>query len=332
METELSPGSCKPKAAVPPAVSREDAPPPHGKRGRSGAASVEWTRPRPTLVAATNDVPSSRPAPLLHVVEKTMRASFERFELKYWVPEEIAREVVRFCRPYLMPDPFCRDTPGHTQRNTSLYLETADLDFVQQHVDSAPDRFKLRVRVYGSPPAGPAFFEIKRKIKSVIFKRRAAVTMDAVPALLDGTYEALPASLRAEQLRNLEAFLYLMTVYRAAPRVLVTFEREAYASLEPVEDIRVTVDRGISCQAADGPQLAGDPALSWIPIDSARQHGEPGRRVLIELKYRGVAPWWMEEMVQRLAMWRIANSKYVAAISSQLDDPFVELARTAVYG
>lgn len=58
--------------------------------------------------------------------------------------------------------------------------------FLDLHTQKAPDRSKLRIRAYGSPPSGPAFFEVKRKVKRVTFKDRAVVPMEALPALLNG--------------------------------------------------------------------------------------------------------------------------------------------------
>jgi hypothetical protein len=186
-------------------------------------------------------------------------------------------------------------------------------------VEAAPSRFKLRVRRYGDPPCGPAFFEVKHKVKGTIVKRRAMVPAEAMGPLLDGDCFALRPLKRDADRRNLEAFLYLMTVHRARPTVWVSCVREAYVSPDRDEDVRLTVDRDIVYQAARSPGEMPDPA-AWMMIDGPEQRGERGGRTLIELKFRGVAPWWMAELVQRLAMNQRGYSKYVSALARELGE------------
>jgi len=138
--------------------------------------------------------PSARPD-----VAKS-KAFQERFEMKYWIPERLTPTITQFGHAYLRVDPFHDEHA--MERNTSLYLDTANLDFYTAHVESAPDRAKLRVRVYGETPSasnrpsGMAFFEFKRKVRSVIVKRRAGVPADRVGAIVDGDYQSIPAKMR----------------------------------------------------------------------------------------------------------------------------------------
>src|SRR4051794_35923868 len=104
----------------------------------------------------------------------------ERFELKYWVPEPALAEIREFVRPYLIIDPFISRLGLTSEYNTSLYFETPELACYRNHIDSAADRFKLRIRVYGNPPTSPAFFELKRKIKNVTVKTRTKVPRSRV--------------------------------------------------------------------------------------------------------------------------------------------------------
>ena len=234
--------------------------------------------------------------------------TFERFEYKYWVPDILADELLAFAAPYLRRDELARQG----QRNTSLYLDSDDLEFVQMHTESAPDRLKLRVRAYGDPPAGSAFFEIKRKVKAVTLKRRAIVPLALVPGILLG--EVTDVGLQsAEEERTLGHFLYLMAVHRAEPKVLLTCRREAYSSLEPSEGVRLTLDHDISYQRALGPTLQGDPR-AWVRLCGVNGY-EADATTLIELKFRGSAPWWAGELVQRLSLRASSYSKYISAMA-----------------
>jgi hypothetical protein len=261
------------------------------------------------------DAPSRAPASKASVLP--IRTGFERFEFKYWVSEPVARQVVAFASPCLLSD--THSDGGIGQCNTSLYFDTPDLMFARHHVDQSPDRFKLRIRRYGDPPEGPGFFEIKRKAKWIILKKRAVVPWEHADSLLSGTYESLPDLAKPEERKNLEAFLYLLTVHGAQPKVYIRADREAYLGTDPLEDIRVTLDRNIVYQPADTWDFQVS-SRKWIPIDRTAEHGEQGHRLMLELKFRGNAPAWMSDLVQQLALYRVGYSKCISALLRECRD------------
>lgn len=262
-----------------------------------------------------------RSTPLPQVEPAALRAAFERFELKYWVDEKTAQAAIRFAKPYLVPDPFGDER--HRQRNTTLYLETPDRDFMRLHQEKATDRFKLRIRKYGDPPAGPAFFEIKRKVKNVIVKQRALVPGQDMCRLVEGDFLSLPWLPRVDHRHNLETFLYLMLLHRATPAVFVSCVREAYVAPDPEEDTRLTVDRDTVFQPARRTDFACDPT-AWTAVSGAEWRADSSGGVIVELKFRGTAPWWMQELAQRLALEREGYSKYLSAMIRELDEDPVE--------
>jgi hypothetical protein len=201
---------------------------------------------------------------------------------------------------------------------TSLYLDTPGLDFYEQHLASAPDRFKLRVRFYGERPAAVVFFEVKRKVGMVIDKRRARLPLEHASSLLERGSEIPP--LEGPEARHLQRFVCLMTLHRASPKLLLTCQREAYVSRQPAQNLRVTFDRAMAFQAMATPTLVGDPR-AW------RAAPLPEGGSLLELKFTAVMPWWMRELAQRVGRHRVAYSKYVSAmgvargdVESRIDD------------
>lgn len=246
-----------------------------------------------------------------------IKTGFERFEFKYWVPEDVAREVVAFISPHMLCD--AHADPGVGQCNTSLYFDTHDLSFARQHLEQSPNRYKLRIRRYNDPADGPGFFEIKRKVKWVILKKRAVVPWEHADSVLSGKYDSLPKLKRPDELESLQAFLYYMTVFGAEPKVYIRAYREAYAAIDPMEDVRITLDRSIMYQpASDWHFRLSD--RKWIPIDRSGEHGQPGRRVMLELKFRGMAPIWMSDLTQQLALWRVGYSKCISALLREVRD------------
>lgn len=234
-------------------------------------------------------------------------AAWQRVELKYVLRERVARDILRFIEPFAVSDPLGASAPGGRQRVTSLYLDTPYIDFYRRHVAYQADRFKLRVRRYGAEPGEAAFFELKRKVGHVIDKRRARVPLSAVPALIQhGRLLSVPV---AELERpHLQLFLGLMAIHRATPKILVTCRREAYCAREPGCKSRITLDREMAHQGVAAVTLDGDPRR-WMttPLDRGS--------VILELKYSGLPPWWMQELAQRLSGARAGHSKYVAAMA-----------------
>jgi hypothetical protein len=248
---------------------------------------------------------------------------FERYEFKYWVPETFARWLTVFIDPYMKLDLFGKQTTPQS-RQVTLYLETPDLTFFDRHVEGDSDRFKLRIRRYGDPVDGPAFFEIKRKVKNVVVKRRAAVPVEWMRPLLDGSYSDLPRLASVKERATLEQFLYYKTIYGAEPKVLIACNREAYRSRESALDVRLTMDRAIRYQTVHGCGGEVDPK-AWVAVGCEREHGREAPQVMLELKFRGIAPAWMAELVQRLDLYRTAFSKYTSAIQFEEFERYLDV-------
>jgi hypothetical protein len=242
----------------------------------------------------------------------------DRFELKYWIPEELTHKIVEYAQPYLIVDPYSVKLGIMQQANTSLYLETAGLDAYRTHTDKSADRYKLRIRAYGDPPRGMTFFETKRKVNTRCVKTRTPVPMEHMKALLDGTYRSLPSSLSAMDRRHLEMFLYAQEVTQAEPYVLVRAFRESFCSEDPLEDIRMTFDRRIGFQRARDASFDSDPE-AWTPLDGEEQHGMQGPHAMVELKFPGIAPFWMRKVVEQLEMCRVGYSKYISSVNCLLE-------------
>jgi SPX domain protein involved in polyphosphate accumulation len=254
--------------------------------------------------------PSSGQAQPTTLAVPAIRTAFERFELKYWLTEPLAERVLEFAKPYLK-----RDAHGATkdaQRNTSLYLDTRGYRFCENHLSLSPDRSKLRLRVYGRPLGKLAFFEVKRKIKVITIKDRFALPIAEVKNVLSRrpTNCEIPADAR----KTLGDFVFHMCLHRAQPKLYVACFREAFQSLNPGEDVRLTIDRELVYQPAYGFDFEPD-ERRWSDIhegnDTRPAFGK--RRAMLELKFDGSPPRWMVELVRHFNLQRVAFSKYTTA-------------------
>jgi len=240
----------------------------------------------------------------------SIRTVFERFELKYWVTEPMAQRVLDFALPYLKRD--AHATTREAQRNTTLYLDTRGFRFCENHMNLSPDRSKLRIRAYGRPYSTLAFFEVKRKVKTITMKERFALPIGEVQNVLSRRPIGCEVSEAAR--RTLGDFLLQMCLHRAEPKVFVACFREAFESRISGEDVRLTVDRELVYQQASGFAFTPN-ERHWVDIhegdDSRTAFGQ--RRAMLELKFNGTPPRWMVELVRHFNLQREAFSKYTTA-------------------
>lgn len=252
---------------------------------------------------------NAAPAPAA-TANQAIRTAFERFELKYWITEPLARRVLEFATPYLKPD--AHAITYDDQRNTTLYLDTRGFQFCENHVLLSPDRSKLRIRAYGRPIGKLAFFEVKRKVKTITLKERFALPVSQVENVL--SRRPISCDISDEARRTLGDFVFQMCLHRAVPKLFVSCFREAFESRIPGEDVRLTVDRELMYQPADG--FGFSPVEHrYVPIhegdDWRTSHGS--RRAMLELKFNGTPPRWMTELVRHFNLQREAFSKYTTA-------------------
>jgi len=249
------------------------------------------------------------PTPAVGAVP-SIRTVFERFELKYWVTEPLAQRVLDFALPYLNRD--AHATTREAQRNTTLYLDTRGFRFCENHLNLSPDRSKLRIRAYGRPYSKLAFFEVKRKVKTITMKERFALPIAEVANVL--SRRPIGCEVSAAARRTLGDFLLQMCLHRAEPKLFVACFREAFESRVPGEDVRLTIDRDLVYQHATGFSFSPN-ERNWIDIqeggDSRPSFGQ--RRAILELKFNGTPPWWMVELVRHFNLQREAFSKYTTA-------------------
>ena len=82
--------------------------------------------------------------------------------------------------------------PNNAYMISSVYLDSDNLKLCRESLDGTKNRFKLRIRSYTDDLDYPRFFEIKRRVNTIIIKSRARVMSHSVNPLLTGSMVALP--------------------------------------------------------------------------------------------------------------------------------------------
>lgn len=225
-----------------------------------------------------------------------------RYELKYLLTPKQVDAVRDSIAGVCSLDRYSAAAARQRYTITSLYLDTGDLGFYRAHIDRAPRRLKLRVRRYDSENS-PVFLEVKRRDDQMVLKTRAITSQHDWLARMQHPSDGDEA---------LHDFSAVLERTHAEPRLLVRYQREAWAS-DVDEYARVTFDSALTFQAWEQLSLDGWDD-GWTPIDDAATQESLRSLLVLELKFAGRAPPWMVSLVRRLDLLRRGFSKYVAGV------------------
>ncbi len=230
------------------------------------------------------------------------QTKFERYELKYRITAEQKQRVLEAMKPYMMQDAYGKTTIRNLYFDTDTYL------LIRRSIEKPRYKEKLRVRSYGrATPESTVFVELKKKYKSVVYKRRLAMRYREAMEWLTGqrhcdTHTQISAEIE-----------YVLEHYETLhPTVFLSYEREAFYATDS-SDFRVTFDENVLVRQND---LSLESEVYGTPI-------LPADTVLMEIKCAGGMPLWMTEVLSRERLYKTSFSKYGTAYQTLI---FPELA------
>jgi len=229
---------------------------------------------------------------------ETRPTRFSRFEYKYRLPRGMAESVRACVAAHLPLDRYSESADDGYYDISSLYLDSADLRLCRESLAGQKNRFKLRIRAYDDEPANPVFLEVKRRLNSVIVKDRVPMPRDQLGRLADPTGGC--------QEDGAQQFHLYRNLLAAQPQSLVRYQRLAYEGAGH-NRVRVTFDRDLSCRLCS----------QW----AVEVHGGLWRRVLadqvvLEIKFDGRFPSWVQELVRRFQLQAQSVSKYCLGLQT----------------
>ena len=234
-------------------------------------------------------------------IDRTLRC---RHELKYHISESMAEGIVQFIKPYLPLDRYCKLHRSRDYPIVSLYLDSSDLQLCKESLGGLKNRYKLRIRSYTDEPDYPRFFEIKRRINTIIMKSRARVMHRDVPILLGGL--PLPPQNYTADTDSINQFQLYMNNIRARPAVLIRYKRQAYEGGSE-NKVRVTFDRELAYCVTRGPEVRlGGGGWQSNPFTTGG--------VILEIKFTDRYPIWLSQMVKCFNLRQRSISKYASSI------------------
>ena len=219
----------------------------------------------------------------------TYQTTFKRYEIKYLLTQKQKENILQAMEPYMKLDDYGRTTI----RN--IYFDTDTYRLIRRSLEKPTYKEKLRIRSYQKTTSeDPVFVELKKKYKSVVYKRRLTLPEAQVVSSFE---QGLPLPVHSQIANEIE---YFRSYYDDLhPTVFLSYQREAFYSLDG-GDFRVTFDENILYRQQD---LSLGSDIYGIPILYPDQ-------TLMEIKTSGGLPLWMSHELNQLGLYKTSFSKY----------------------
>ena len=226
------------------------------------------------------------------------KMTFKRYELKYLLNKKEKEEILLAMKPHMKLDDYGRTVI----RN--IYFDTENFRLIRRSLEKPVYKEKLRIRSYKPVQiTDPVFVEIKKKYKSVVYKRRLLLPEKTVMESFR-TGEPLPVCSQIG-----DEIQYFREYYKnLQPSVFLSYEREAFYSLDG-SDFRVTFDENILYRRNDislGSEIYGHPLLGK-------------QQTLMEIKTSGGIPLWMSETLTKHHLYKSSFSKSGSAYQRMME-------------
>ncbi len=177
----------------------------------------------------------------------------------------------------------------------SLYFDDYKDTCARDNVSGEGKRFKYRIRYYGDY-AGKLWLEKKEKKNSGCHKEKCAISLEEYQNIMEG--KVMDVFWGTED-HLLKAFCIDIVTKGFRPKAIISYQREAF--VEPVANIRVTLDYNISASDEIGRFLNGD--YFKVPIMESKMH-------VLEVKFDEVFPSYIKAVLQADVRLQQSFSKY----------------------
>lgn len=214
---------------------------------------------------------------------------FKRYEIKYLITKNQKQELLKIMKNHMEPDKFGKSTI------CNIYFDTPNNLLIRRSLDKPCYKEKLRVRSYGvAKPDSRVFVEIKKKYKSVVYKRRIAMAeKEMIDYLINGNGLSQVTQISKE-------IDYFIKMYENIEKAMfLSYKREAFFS-KTDKNLRITFDENI---------LARDYDISLISGVYGEKILEEGM-VLLEVKTALGIPIWLLEFLSENKIYKRSFSKY----------------------
>ena len=176
----------------------------------------------------------------------------------------------------------------------NVYYDTDNYKIIRKSLDKPVYKEKLRVRSYGTPnDQGDIFFELKKKFKKEVFKRRVTLKSKALESYFS---RGVMPDVSHQVMKEIGWF---MQMHQPEPKIYIAYERAAFFGKSD-SSLRITFDQNIRFRQDNLSLRAGD--YGTRILDKTQ--------VLMEIKVCGAMPLWLSHALDALALYPTSFSKY----------------------
>ena len=230
---------------------------------------------------------------------------FNRFELKYVLDVDFAREVMEKLQDYMQPDSHGDAMGNYTL--SSLYYDTDDFRFYWEKVEGIKFRRKLRLRIYETEkklsPRSKVFVEIKQRMDKVTQKRRFVLTYKAALEFCNN-YKIDFDKLDPEEVPYAEEMLDMLQRYQLKPQCITSYQRRAFNGGDFDPGLRVTFDTNLRYRRNDLDLDQKKIGPLMLPPD----------KCIMEIKANDRIPYWLTEFAADRNFRLMRISKYCTSL------------------
>ena len=217
-----------------------------------------------------------------------MQSNFKRYEKKYLITTQQHRALQKALARYMAPDRYGE----YLVQN--LYYDTVGWDIIRASIEKPLYKEKLRLRCYGeATDNSKLYLELKKKFKGVVYKRRIAISAQAIGG---GSVRGIVAEAPSQIARELDFYLQSNNV---AERIYIAYHRTAFSGILDNE-LRVTFDTDIFFRLDN--LSFSDPGVGQSIL--------PEGKMLMEIKALGGMPLWLTTALSENEIFPTSFSKF----------------------
>ncbi|MCC2336095.1 polyphosphate polymerase domain-containing protein [Cellulomonas wangsupingiae] len=256
---------------------------------------------------ATDDGPVATVASTARTDTASRLHAFNRFEIKYLVPQTQADEIRAELGRHMDEDAYS-GASGYPI--TSLYYDTRGLRFYWEKIEGLRFRRKLRVRHYGTADDLTAdstvFVEIKQRVNRVTQKRRVCLPYRDALRLCSPQGYAPVGGTSSRERAFLDEVATLVGELELRPTVTTAYHREAWVGREADLGLRITLDS----------RLRGRDRDFHLSSESLNRLTLPPGLSILEVKADERVPAWVTDAAARMDLDLVRISKYCQSVQA----------------
>lgn len=219
---------------------------------------------------------------------KPTKMTFQRMEKKYLLTKAQREAFYAQALPHLTMDPYGPATI------MNIYFDTDEDRLITTSLQKPIYKEKMRLRSYGIPTeTSLVYWEIKKKCKGVVNKRRIALTLAQARTYME-TRQPLPQTAQIAAEIN-----YFMSYYHPKPKVFIAYDRIPLIGCRQ-SDLRLTFDERIR-RRYDHLDLAYGAQGELLMAEGM---------TLLEIKVQNAYPLWLTHLLTELKIYPLSFSKY----------------------